>query len=371
MSRRSSRAPKYCLHKRSGHAYVRINGKQIFLGKYGSDESLEKYRRLVAEWRTDETPVTPLESRLSDITILELISLYFKHAKNYYVKNGEPTGTADRIKVTLKLLKTHYGRTPAAEFGPKRLKALQQIMIEAGNSRSYINDSTRRLCGMFRWAVTEELLPPSVYQALRAVPGLRRGHSEARETLPVQPVDDDTLAKTLEFLSPDIADMVRFQRLTSCRPGEVRTIRPCEVNRSVDPWEYRPGRHKMQHFDRDRVIFIGPQAQAILRPYLLRNENEYCFTSNQLEKIAKRQRKKIAIHYTKDAYYRRIKRACRRAGVPTWGPNRLRHAAATSIRHQYGLEASQVVLGHSRADVTQIYAERDMTLAARIAKEVG
>ncbi len=42
-----------------------------------------------------------------------------------------------------------------------------------------------------------------------------------------------------------------------------------------------------------------------------------------------------------------------------WAPNRLRHARATEIRRTYGLEAAQVILGHAKADVTQVYAERD------------
>jgi site-specific recombinase XerC len=54
-----------------------------------------------------------------------------------------------------------------------------------------------------------------------------------------------------------------------------------------------------------------------------------------------------------------------------WSPNQLRHAAATEIRQRFGLEAAQVVLGHSRADVTQVYAERDNGLAAKIMSEVG
>jgi hypothetical protein len=38
---------------------------------------------------------------------------------------------------------------------------------------------------------------------------------------------------------------------------------------------------------------------------------------------------------------------------------------------KYGLEGSQVVLGHSSANVTQIYAERDFELAKQIMSEVG
>lgn len=54
-------------------------------------------------------------------------------------------------------------------------------------------------------------------------------------------------------------------------------------------------------------------------------------------------------------------------GITYWHPNQLRHTRATAIRQQFGLEAAQVALGHSRADTTQLYAERDNSLGARVA----
>jgi len=72
--------------------------------------------------------------------------------------------------------------------------------------------------------------------------------------------------------------MIRFQRLTGCRPGEVRTIKPSEIDTTHAVWRYTPGTHKMEHKGRGRVILIGPKAQAIIRrPYLLRDENAECF----------------------------------------------------------------------------------------------
>ena len=59
------------------------------------------------------------------------------------------------------------------------------------------------------------------------------------------------------------------------------------------------------------------------------------------------------------------------AGVSRWTPNRLRHNAATIIRKEYGIEAAQVMLGHSRADITQVCAERDRTKALKTAEEIG
>jgi len=91
--------------------------------------------------------------------------------------------------------------------------------------------------------------------------------------------------------------------------------------------------------------------------------------------------------YDTAAYLLAIHRACDKAFPPEgelspielkkwrserrWSPNRLRHTAATELRKRYGLEAAQVVLGHSMADVTQIYAERDMTKAAAVILEAG
>jgi site-specific recombinase XerC len=54
-----------------------------------------------------------------------------------------------------------------------------------------------------------------------------------------------------------------------------------------------------------------------------------------------------------------------------WSPNQLRHSTATKIRKEFGIEAAQVVLGHSKADVTQVYAERDSNLAANVMRAIG
>jgi len=280
---------------------------------------------------------------------------------------------------------------------------MQTKMIELGHSRRYINDCIDRIRRMFRWGVAKELIPPATSQALGAVRSLAKHRSEAREPGPVRPVDDDTIEATLPFLPPIVADMVRFQRLTSCRPGDVCLVRPGDVDLSGEVWLYRPSTHKTEHHDHDRVICIGPQAQDVLRPYLLRDQGAYCFSPVESERrrnLAKRASRKSPMtppqaqrqlkkaprcsageRYTTASYRRAIQRAVdrinrqqKKQGQPQlerWSPNRLRHTAATEIRRQFGLEAAQVALGHSSADVSQIYAERDLTLAQEIARRVG
>jgi site-specific recombinase XerC len=57
--------------------------------------------------------------------------------------------------------------------------------------------------------------------------------------------------------------------------------------------------------------------------------------------------------------------------VESWHPNQLRHSFATRVRKLAGLEAAQVALGHAHANVTQIYAEKNLAHATEIARQIG
>jgi integrase len=73
------------------------------------------------------------------------------------------------------------------------------------------------------------------------------------------------------------------------------------------------------------------------------------------------------------AYARLIARwrAGRRAGVPRWCPNQLRHRCATRVRRLYGLDGAAAVLGHRLGTVTEVYAEADFCKAIAIMREIG
>jgi integrase len=330
----------------------------------------------------------------NDTTMAELIAAYLRHAKQYYRRDGESTGYVERLKPTLRILREVYARTLVRDFRPMAIEALQQKLIDRGNSRSYINQSIAKIKRVFRWGVSKELVPVEILQRIETVACLKKGRTEAAESPPVQPVDAATVEATLLYLPPVVADMVRLQRLTSGRPQDIYNMRPCEVDTSGDVWLYRPSRYKTQHHDLERIVLIGPQGQDVLRPYLLRDKEAYCFSPRESEKkrrAAQQERRTTPLScgnkpgtnrkrkpkrtvgnkYNKDSYALAVRRACDRAGVARWSPNRLRHSAATEIRKRYGLEAAQVILGHSKADVTQIYAERDLHKAAEIMRQVG
>ena len=159
-------------------------------------------------------------------------------------------------------------------------------MIDAGLCRNEVNRRVRIIRRAFKWAASEEMISVSIYQALATVEGLRKGRTEAPDHPPVAAVADEVVNATLPHLPQVVADMVSFQRATGARPGEACSIRPGDVDRSDDVWVYRPASHKTEHFDRPQVIFLGPKAQEILKPYLLRPSDQHCFSPAESEKKA-------------------------------------------------------------------------------------
>lgn len=118
-----------------------------------------------------------------------------------------------------KVLTELCGRLPVAEFGPKTLKQVRAKMLGLDWSRTFTNKQVNRLKRMFKWAVAEELCPPSVLHGLQAVGAIRRGEPNVRETEPVRPVPDAWIEAAVPLMNRQVAALVRLQVLTGARPG--------------------------------------------------------------------------------------------------------------------------------------------------------
>jgi site-specific recombinase XerD len=173
-------------------------------------------------------------------------------------------------------------------------------------------------------------------------------------------------------------------------------------------WLYTPHRHKTEHHDQERLILIGPRAQEVLRPFLGVKLDAYCFSAAESERqrnAKRRQERKSPMtpsqakrkpkqkrerapreHYTTCTYRRAIKRACNKAErkahkdnpslaadqriVPVWTPNRLRHTRGTELR-RHGIDLAKTVLGHTKVETTEIYAEKDLAAAIELVAKIG
>lgn len=390
MPKLSTKLPKYRLHA-SGQACVTLNGQTHYLGPHGSKASKIQYDRLVSQWlASDRSPFFGVPEDRKEITVVQIIREYRKWAVDYYRdETGKPTGTAENMGPIMKRLRELYGSEVATRFTALALKDVIRRMIAEGKSISTVNDSICRIKHLFRWAASEKLVCPQVYQELDTVQMERQGRSKAKPKRIVEAVSDADIDATLPHLPRMVADMVRLQRLTGARPGELCNMRVNEITAAGDVLVYQPKQHKTKHHGKDRVIVIAGAAIDIIKPYLQGDVGEFVFSARKsLEQtLADRTAKRVTpLHhgnrpkanrkiqasnrYVEASYRRCIKRACERAKIKPWAPNQLRHATAKQVQAELGIEAVAAVLGHSKLDTSKVYAKHNLALAIEAAKAI-
>jgi integrase len=438
---RPRKGPRYLEHKQSGRGravfYDRAGSLRDILlpGPFNSEESRAAFGRALLEDHVSPPGAQLARKNPGELLLVELLDAYHSHAESYYRHTdpdrlGQSTSMIYEVRLVIRSLRALYGDTPATEFGPLAMKAVMHSWVSEERSRSEINRRLGVVKRIFKWAASEELIPPTVAVGLSVVRGLERGRTTARDTKPVEPVADSVVDATLPFLNRYVRGMVEFQRLTGCRPGEACLIRRCDIDTGGEVWLYKPAHHKTAHRGRSRVIAIGPKARDVLKEFFTTDRGAYLFPPTAAmgeiraersaaratprfpshDKRNARKRKKLPRHaprakYDHTSYARAVARACDLAFPPPkhlrqkpdetmaawkarlgkdhwaelqqwrrehrWHPNQLRHSFATKVRKAHGLEAAQVLLGHAKADVTQVYAERDEALAVAIAGQIG
>ncbi len=233
--------PKYCCHKRSGRAYVTINGKQIPLGVYGTRASREEYDRVIAEFLANhrQTKNAPAQR-----TIAEMVDLFLDHAEVYYRKNNVLTSEYSEFCYSLQFLLNYNSDMLASTFSITDFEAIQRQMIDyrvpegkphAGKAmcRSTINRRLSRIVRVFKWAGSKKIVNPSVYHEISLIERLKKGRTPAKDHKKIKPVSDDIVEKTLPFCSPLIAAMIRIQHLTGMRPQDITGLRYDQIDRST------------------------------------------------------------------------------------------------------------------------------------------
>ena len=357
MARKANVLPSYLLHKQSGQARVRIDGKDHMLGPYGSEESRIAYGKLVAN-AAGGIGIDPLKSGSSStieagLTVNELVLAFRRHAATHYVKNGKPTSEIHCLKAATDPLFELYGFTAVDDFGPLMLKAIRQKFVEAGWVRESCNKGVNRIRLVFKWGVENELVAPATLQKLQAVAALLKGRTEARDNVRRTAVDDSRIETVKKLVRPLVRDLIDLQRLCGARSGELLKLTTGMIERTGDVWKADISDHKTVHHDQSRTLHFGPQSQLILTRFLSADPDARLF--------------KI----TRTAFCRAITRACDKAGIERWVPHELRHTNANNVREEFGLEHTQAVLGHAHADMTQHYAKASSKKAAEVARKIG
>jgi len=383
--------PKLSFHRASSRFYVWQDGKRVYLGRGTNPdkppmEVMAQYREAVRRILGDE-PAKP-EMVPDSMTVVELAAQYLNHVKKVY---GD--GEVRCLEPPIKHFVSACGMVEAIKFGPRKLAEFQQYLVGLGRTRQGINKTIKTIRRVFKWAVSMELVPTSVHQALGCLEPLKFDRTAAPEAPELPAVSDEQITAVLPHLGPRIASMVMLQRLTGMRPGEVCAISMEEIDRTVPGrWVYRPVRHKTAYRGKKRQVPIVGRALEILLPWV-RADGKPLFSP--AEEVAdwisvKRANRKTKVQpsqmdrskedpertpgdrYDSKSYGLAIKRACQKAGIQKWTPNGLRKARAQEIADQFGIEHARALLGHTSAEVTaRYYAKNDLAKAVEALEAMG
>jgi integrase len=388
---RQDQAPAYRLHRQSGQAIVTLSGRDFLLGLFGTPDSRRRYYDLLAKWEANgrrpihlTEPVDPVVASVErPVTVGELVTL-FKRSGNNATRHQYllPAATGPLVEV--------YGAIPARDFTAPMLKAVRDLHAKPGTlARTTVNRYTHFVRRIFKWGVSEALVPIGVYEALATVEGLKH-HEYHVETAKRKPAPLPHVYALEQHVAKPVWGLIRLQLACGARGGELVKLRPVDIDTSGDVWLYRPEKHKTAWRGDERVIHFGPKAQDVIREFLNRPVDAFLFDpreGNHERQVARgtkgkarrpgqkpnarKSKRTIGTRYTSGSYRRAIERGCELAEVPVWTPHMLRHAFATAIRKAFGAESVGLMLGDKDTKMIDVYAERDHERALKIASEVG
>jgi integrase len=396
---------------------------EIKLGAYGSADSQARYREVLAllaanqgrwpGWPANATTRPPeAKQRIADDTVLQpdpipppangvltINDLLLQFLRDYLELKRSVKETA-LVKRMLRLLKEEMGGEPVVTMTPKRLRALRLKLVQKGWCRNVVNRQTNRLRLPFVWGARENLFPPEITHALMTVRCLKPTECGVRDTAQRQPAFWAEVQKVAPHCTPAVGAMLQLQWLTGCRSGEIRALRVRDLNRSDSRlWVYRPGssagrygQHKNAWRGPERIIHLGPQAIAVLAPWLAglqpgdavfspareyRRRMERARANRQTKVQPSQQsranpaaKRRPGELYTTTSYPQAVATACRKAGVK-FHPYALRHGRKMDVARSHGLEAARLMLGQKSIEMTQQYGVQDHQAAANLANQVG
>ena len=260
MLRLSNRPPKYRRHKARNRAVVSFQGKQVDSSAAGiRRKAANGTRKFLAGGEKPKKIGTALGTprRLRSCERVRSPEAMCTWSNCATSTHNMPTATTGKTGRSPRGGNGPRNRRPARRttpwYGRKRVwpfdldQFRNWLITEKDWSRKSINKQVARIVRMFKWGVSKEVVPPQTHQALASLSGLKKGRTNARELPSVQSVHDEVVENTLPHLSQIVADMVRLQRLTGCRPIEICDLPPCDVDRSEAVWRYVVANRRKNH----------------------------------------------------------------------------------------------------------------------------
>lgn len=438
MGRKRNPAPQIHVHNGSVQArYTTDAGRQkVTLGREDDPKGWKAaHARLMLRLANDPNAV--LHAR-GEMVCSELAVEYLAQYRS----------TPDRRRIVKRALMLWAGpgsefcRWPVRDFGSPQIEAFQTELIGTTNPKykaarrfytaTTINSYVGIVRAAFKYAVRKQWATYEQYESLGTVPGVRADHEGLQPVTHTVGIPLDRIRTIRPYLQPPPRAILDLQLLTGARPGVLfRLTAEMLVRGGVvdlpkvglinldelpgEPWAYCPDKHKLAHKGKVSVILLGPEARAILDPFLVgRPADAPLFSpadavqfmrakakaeraawneqvrAKQVELGVKAaaaagwtmrfQNRKKAVEnpkrrpggrYTRTSYRNAVIRACKAAGVPAFTPYRLRNTALQLAELATDLDGAAALAGHSSVVVTKRYTKRNIQRAALAAAGVA
>ncbi|MEM7230226.1 MAG: tyrosine-type recombinase/integrase [Planctomycetota bacterium] len=240
----------------------------------------------------------------------------------------------------------------AEEFTRIHLRALQDDLVRQSLSASYINATMRRIVTAFEQAYLLGLIPESIPDGLRKLRRIQKRDPRLAPKASVTSLPDMHVQQIVSSLRSPIVDIVKLLRVTGMRVGEVLQMRTSSIDTSdSDVWVYNLGtNHKTSEGYQHKVIYLGPQAQEILK-LPLAQATDFVWASD----------KNPTGHVMPHTIRRAVQSACKRLGLPAYTTHQLRHTAITAAYREAmadSLAKAKAVGGHRSDSGVLAYIDR-------------
>lgn len=350
------------------------------IGRKGDPDLQRKYVLFCNEYYTRPTPIKGEPVMMATLF------------RQYLEKRLPRLHQIDQYHVRrlLGFVAERYGMTPVTDFDSVAFRDVQDIVAKYGASRkkpwsfTYCNKYMGYLRAILRWGVGRKLFSAANLLEIKAVEPIGQGDEQydLSETTPRQDVPDWVVEKSLPYLTPMLADIVKLIRGACLRPSELCRMRVQDLMESENGVIEIKG-HKTARFKVRRFAAFTPSEMAILRRRAAgKGADEHIFSPRDavLEswencKVSDYRKKLLAYpeEYTTHALGGLLRRCLARAKAagerfPSWTLYQLRHASVTENSRLFGVEVASYIAGHKSIKTTAIYDHKAVACAMEAAR---
>lgn len=273
--------------RQSHHACIYFLGKRHLLGEWGSLDADAAYRLKVRELlnvvHTGEiTAQTRRRVEVEVTHVAHLAEAFDLHAKDYYIKRGERTGSATRAATVRRLLgESGFDRTPLREADACWLRDFRTWICKHKAADGELNRTTVNIYAaivvqMFRFGASNGICDASSWEGLKALEPIKKRRAPAAGLKPLregekrEPVPRHWIRIVRPHMSRTIRMMMDLELLTGMRPQEICALRGEDLHPTRLPgvllYRVTFDRNKTDHVEHgeERRVWIGPRGCKLL-----------------------------------------------------------------------------------------------------------